>query len=166
MDRCNEKTDRRLNLLTQIGENRSRRFARALIVVLAIALGSPNVGCRLCCDSEDIAYPAYGGAWQRTRRDSGRVGSIFDPAGARTPILVDRDDPVGIDVIDRQRQAATGDAIRDEEGSEKSTDPDASPDPSIDEGQSELERRADELKSMELEDISTIPGDPAPPDLN
>lgn len=38
-------------------------------------------GCRVCqtCDE----YPAYGGSWQRTNRVSGRVGSVFDPAGAK-----------------------------------------------------------------------------------
>ena len=58
----------------------SRGLIGFLIVAAIVMTGS---GCRLCCDSEDIAYPAYGGLWERTNRNSGRVGSLFDPGGAR-----------------------------------------------------------------------------------
>ncbi|MEZ6087270.1 MAG: hypothetical protein R3C05_04425 [Pirellulaceae bacterium] len=42
-------------------------------------------GCRVCESGDDCAYPAYGGSWQRTNRNHGRVGSIFAPAGAKVP---------------------------------------------------------------------------------
>ncbi|MEM6472873.1 MAG: hypothetical protein AAF802_25150 [Planctomycetota bacterium] len=53
--------------------------------LLAAALLVPASGCRLCCDLEDAAYPAFGGSWTRTSRDSGRVGSLADPGGALSP---------------------------------------------------------------------------------
>ena len=40
-------------------------------------------GCRICESTDDCAYPAYGGSWQRTIPNHGRVGSIFAPAGAK-----------------------------------------------------------------------------------
>ena len=50
------------------------------IALLGLIL-TPGFGCRICqtCDE----YPAFGGSWQRTNRVSGRVGSVFDPAGAK-----------------------------------------------------------------------------------
>ncbi|WP_143543950.1 hypothetical protein [Rhodopirellula sp. MGV] len=47
-------------------------------------------GCRLCCDREDAAFAAYGGAWKRLHRDSGRVGSLADPGGAKVGDLEDK----------------------------------------------------------------------------
>ncbi|QDV68480.1 hypothetical protein Poly24_21890 [Rosistilla carotiformis] len=40
-------------------------------------------GCRICGSDDDCAYPSYGGSWERTNRNHGRVGSIFAPAGAK-----------------------------------------------------------------------------------
>ncbi|QDS88156.1 hypothetical protein EC9_23430 [Rosistilla ulvae] len=40
-------------------------------------------GCRICGSDDDCAYPAYGGSWERTNRNHGRVGSVFAPAGAK-----------------------------------------------------------------------------------
>ena len=73
-----------------------------------IACISPSTGCRICADCEDLAYPAYGGAWQRTRRDSGRVGSVFDSAGGQSSDLVDRDTPPTPDQLERERQQELG----------------------------------------------------------
>lgn len=42
-------------------------------------------GCTMCQSCEDDTYAAYGGRWQRTDRCEGRVGSVFDPAGAMIP---------------------------------------------------------------------------------
>ncbi len=69
-----------------------RSVSRLLVILLTVTLGS-SLGCRLCCDGEDIAYPAYGGVWERTLRNQGRVGSLYDPAGARTADLADRNAP-------------------------------------------------------------------------
>ena len=49
-------------------------------------------------------YPAFGGSWQRTVRDSGRVGSIFDSAGGKVANLTDRDQPLPTDALERQQQ--------------------------------------------------------------
>ena len=69
-----------------------RTACRVLALLLTVTLGS-SLGCRLCCDGEDIAYPAYGGVWERTLRNEGRVGSLYAPAGARTAELTDRNQP-------------------------------------------------------------------------
>ncbi len=63
----------------------------ALMLLLPTTLLS--TGCTIPSDCGDMDYPTYGGAWQRTRRDSGRVGSVFDPAGARTATLSPRELP-------------------------------------------------------------------------
>lgn len=77
-----------------------RWIALLLLTMVLLQLG----GCRICADCEDLAYPAYGGAWERTRRDSGRVGSLFDPAGAQSLSLADRDQPPTPDALERDRQ--------------------------------------------------------------
>jgi len=33
----------------------------------------------MCCSPFDHSYPTYGGKWQRTDREHGRVGSVFTP---------------------------------------------------------------------------------------
>lgn len=40
-------------------------------------------GCRICGSDDDCGYPTFGGSWERTNRNHGRVGSIFAPAGAK-----------------------------------------------------------------------------------
>ena len=42
-----------------------------------------SAGCSICCTPHYDMYPAYGGAWERTDRTHGRVGSVIEPAGAR-----------------------------------------------------------------------------------
>lgn len=68
----------------------------------------PFGGCRICLDTHDLDYPTYGGAWQRTQRDTGRVGSVFDPGGAKVAALVEREDPLKPDVMERMKQSAEG----------------------------------------------------------
>ncbi|SMP75297.1 hypothetical protein SAMN06265222_1195 [Neorhodopirellula lusitana] len=67
----------------------AQRFhAKIGVGVLAAGLCLVSLaGCRLCADCDLDSYPSYGGAWQRTQRDSGRVGSIFDPGGSRVADL-------------------------------------------------------------------------------
>ena len=65
-----------------------------LPTTLFLIMLTPLFGCRLCSDCEDMDYPAYGGSWQRTVRDSGRVGSIFDSAGGKVSELTSRDEPL------------------------------------------------------------------------
>lgn len=75
----------------------ARQSASALLVLLSVLMLVPTLGvssgCTIPSNQGDIDYPTYGGAWQRTRRDSGRVGSVFDPAGARTATLSPRELP-------------------------------------------------------------------------
>lgn len=158
-------------------------------MVLAMILSS--VGCRICPDCEDMAYPAYGGAWERTIRDSGRVGSLFDPAGGRSSSLVNKNQPKQPDEIERMRQAeeregsesdadrddlspfddqdSSGDAFDDdamglenESTREAGENADANLDDELDR---DLERRRKELQDMELRDIQVVPGEPLPPIL-
>lgn len=49
--------------------------------LLAAALVLGLSGCSMCCAPFDYDYPYSGGAWVRDNPTSGRVGSVFDPAG-------------------------------------------------------------------------------------
>ncbi|MAI71028.1 MAG: hypothetical protein CMM01_08975 [Rhodopirellula sp.] len=82
-------------------------------------------GCRLCSDYEDIDYPAYGGSWQRTVRDSGRVGSVFDSAGGKVAKLIDRDQPLPTDAQERQQQGLRTEGMFDPENTDSSPDQDS-----------------------------------------
>lgn len=57
-----------------------------LVILFSVLIGlSLSSGCTMCADCDLDDYGAYGGRWQRTNRTSGRVGSVFDPAGAQVP---------------------------------------------------------------------------------
>ena len=56
----------------------SNRFPWVAMLVLAA-----SAGCAMCDNSQDCTYPAFGGKWQRDNPYSGRVASLFDPAGHR-----------------------------------------------------------------------------------
>ncbi|MCG8652132.1 MAG: hypothetical protein MI861_19995 [Pirellulales bacterium] len=114
-------------------------------------------GCRICADCEDLAYPAYGGAWERTLRETGRVGSVFDPAGARRSELVSRDDPPRQDVIERSRQGQQDDSP---DGSYPGGLQPPEPEDAADQGEAmsdeqRFKMRAEELRGRSLEDIET-----------
>lgn len=148
-------------------------FGRWIAVALLLAGLVPQAGCRVCADCEDLAYPAYGGAWQRTRRDSGRVGSIFDPAGGQAPELVNRDQPPTPDELERAKQEARGNGVDDLDfpGAEESPESNSDRPPAIDPTKDLLERGLDDirdekeeaLRSRQLEDINVevIPWDEA-----
>ena len=129
-----------------------------------------------------MAYPAYGGAWERTIRDSGRVGSLFDPGGARASNLVNRDLPPQPDELERMRQSEQDDGSADQmddndldlfrgKGDTEDSNDDDSAELDMeadlstgdDDLDQELERRRRELDDMELQDIHVIPGEPLPP---
>lgn len=108
-------------------------------------------GCRLCCDSGDKAYGAYGGIWARTHRDNGRVGSVFDPGGAMVANLTPKPAP------------------EDQRPSTPETDG-AAPQPpeSTEPGQSENGSGGlgeDAALEKRLESIGVTPGEPLPPDF-
>ena len=117
---------------------------RSIVMATMIVGLLPVAGCRICADCEDLAYPAYGGAWQRTKRDSGRVGSIFDPAGGKASDLTDRDQPLSADTIERQKQAERGSNL---------TDPDRQPDETPEATPDTETNPENELRNRELEDI-------------
>ncbi|MFK8111035.1 MAG: hypothetical protein AB8B91_02470 [Rubripirellula sp.] len=156
-----------------------------MLVTIIVAGLIPLGGCRICADCEDLAYPAYGGAWQRTRRDTGRVGSLFDPGGARSSELVSRDTPEHPDMLERQRQDERSDEtdeekkLRQEEEARELEESD--PDDEPQDTEADIERKEDELRNKKLEDIELededemrkktldeiniriVPGQPTPP---
>lgn len=114
---------------------------------------APLGGCRICSDCEDLDYSAYGGAWERTLRDRGRVGSVFDPGGAKVSSLVDRDEPESQTDIERKRQ---GERDSDDETPESDEEtPDDGDEPSEDDDADSLREKAKELRDQELDDIES-----------
>jgi len=105
----------------------------------------PLAGCRLCSDIEDMDYPAFGGSWQRTVRDSGRVGSVFDSAGGKVANLTDRDQPLPTDAQERQQQGLRTDGMFDPENN--NFPPDEKP------GNETQPLTPEQLKNQSLEDI-------------
>ena len=151
------------------------------IVVAALVLSS-SAGCRLCDNSEDLAYPTYGGAWERTLRDSGRVGSVFDPGGVRSAALVSRDTTIPPDELERSRREPSEerrDNIFEDEADQAEQDTDSQADTADDDGSFEedprfkelnedddpgLEERKRKLREKEgLQEIKVIPGNTMPP---
>lgn len=127
------------------------RHRLGLLLVVAVAF-SAAPGCRIGGDYNRLDYPTYGGAWERTRRDSGRVGSIFDPAGARSPELADRDSPPTPDMWQRQRSPSPGgDDPSDGLPTPFDLDSPLRSPPTSDE---ERERRRRALENLRLEDIN------------
>ena len=127
---------------------------------LAACLAFASPGCRTSFDTYDMDYPAYGGAWQRTNRECGRVGSLFDPAGGKVASLVDRDEPPTPDVMERLKNSGSTDPDRQE----NNRDSDGAPsdvrqevDPTDELMQRRLEdikeEKEDELRQRQLEDI-------------
>ncbi|MCU0978211.1 MAG: hypothetical protein MUF25_03475 [Pirellulaceae bacterium] len=57
---------------------RSKQFVGIVILVLA-----GTTGCAMCDSAQDWTYSAFGGKWQRDNPHSGRVASLFDPAGGQ-----------------------------------------------------------------------------------
>lgn len=147
----------------------SRGLATALLLIVVLAT---STGCRLCCDPETEAFPAYGGAWERTNRTSGRVGSTFDPGGARIGSFTPRETANQVDLLDTDRlQENQGDedAPPNETEPDDGTEGNAETDSEAADREAERERKFQErLKSFEerqLEDIDVIPGTPLPPDV-
>ena len=151
-------------LLRGSDRNTMQTFGRWIAIALLTVGLFPLAGCRICADCEDLAYPAYGGAWQRTRRCSGRVGSVFDPAGAQSPDLVKRDQPPTPDELERAKQEARDNGFRDfdrpgdERTPESNSDLPAPTDPTEDLRQRDLDdihnEKEEDLKKKQLDDIN------------
>jgi len=145
------------------------KFFRILLGVAVFTAVCPSMGCRICADCEDLAYPAYGGAWQRTNREHGRVASVFDPGGAKNPELVSRDTPKVPDEIERERRSrenpnAVDDSERgleDFEGGGDDSDSENLQEPGPD--SQDQQNREQELRDLNLEDIRVLPAEPLPP---
>jgi len=132
----------------------SKFHATVWLVVLACTL----TGCTICQDCGDLDYPTYGGAWERTRRDSGRVGSIFDPAGARVAVLSAREsDPK--DGSERSGSNSKPNDAKSELSDDPNDDDDTSP--------SDKSRGKDpgSLRDLDLEDINMQDSELLTPDL-
>jgi len=54
---------------------------RAAYLLLLAGCLVPVAGCAMCSSCDDYNYAAYGGIWQRTDMQHGRVGSAFSPNG-------------------------------------------------------------------------------------
>lgn len=135
---------------------RGTRLAISLTVLLVLTCS----GCRICCDVEDAAYPAYGGAWERTVRNNGRVGSLFSPAGAQSARLTPKEE------VDSQKAA---DRFRDQfdESAFETEDPKDGelPKPKSElESEEEFQERKRRLEE-EMLNASVILGAPRPPAL-
>lgn len=128
--------------LPAISRYQAVKWFAMLLVLLSLL---PTSGCRICADCEDLAYPAYGGAWQRTLREQGRVGSLLDPGGARASELVSRDEPSDPDEIERERQQDRRQGPSDLEREKEFESPD----------EDDLKSREQELRDRKLEDIES-----------
>lgn len=128
-----------------------QRIRSVLLGLVLIAVTLPFGGCRICADCEDLDYPAYGGAWQRTLRQSGRVGSVFDPGGAKAAMLVDKTTPEDPDEIERRRQEAS-DKDDDFDPDERDADDE---DEGDDEKSESMKEREEKLRQQELDDIES-----------
>lgn len=139
--------------------NRIGRAGRFVLAVACVVLVLPT-GCVLPSDFGDLDYPTYGGAWERTRRDGGRVGSVFDPAGARAATLSPRSDP-------RMEETARSPAesILSVPPEERSGRGAASGDDGLEPAPSRDRLDRDRLRALELDEIGIELGAPAPPDL-
>lgn len=156
--------------LPRLGPDMKSRSHAIRTAAAAVALTSllASVGCTLTSDQGDMDYPTFGGAWQRTRPDSGRVGSVFDPAGARLATLSPKSPPrmdetersAGDSILSVPPEGSPGKAkdadANAEQGDQQESDNAASP-------SDRIER--DRLRSLELNEISVEAGEPAPPDL-
>ena len=145
---------------------------------LLIASLLPSAGCRICAVCEPNAYGAYGGAWERTVRDTGRVGSMFEPAGGLASNLVSRDDPEDPDELERRRQQERSGGVTDPDrtdGQDQEEADEAQDEELRDKAQELQERKLedieeekeDELRKKNLDDINVriMPGQPMPPVL-
>lgn len=136
----------------------------AVLLVLGTGLASFS-GCRLCADCDLDAYPSYGGSWQRTLRDSGRVGSVFDPGGSRAADLSARVDSESMEQELRNRDAE-GDREKDDavgEANEADDDQGDIRDRNLD-NDDQLQDMEDRLRDLNLQDINYHRPEDAPKD--
>jgi hypothetical protein len=138
-------------------------IVRLAALAAVVVSGGVLAGCTIPSDCGDLDYPTYGGAWQRTRRDSGRVGSVFDPAGARTATLSPRELPETEGETRSTQDSILStplDGIRGRaDGPKADDDPLRQPSPSD-------RTNPEKVSDPPLEGINIRRGVPLPPDLN
>ena len=137
---------------------------RQLIPLYFLLLSIPLAGCRICATCEELDYPAYGGSWQRTIRDSGRVGSVFEPAGARVADLVSRDEPPQPDELERSRRPDDVDDNPSDENLDGEDEVNEDSEPSDEDEEEKMKELEEELRDMDLEEIR-IESPPTPPTM-
>lgn len=140
-------------------QHHARRTRKAFTACL-IAASLSTAGCQICADCDLDSYPTYGGAWQRTTRDSGRVGSIFDPGGARMAELEQRTDPEAADAAMRRRDSGQAIDLPEDPGDgevEQQFRENQQP-PSEADDQRELQDQQDRLRDLQLEEIRKLDG--------
>ncbi|MCM2369304.1 hypothetical protein [Aporhodopirellula aestuarii] len=132
-----------------------------LVAVIAMPCVSLVGGCRLCADCDLESYPSYGGVWQRTLRDSGRVGSIFDPGGSRAADLSARVDADDADARRQQGMRSGGDdEMSDGEGAELNDDERSLDDREMNDSErreldeNNLREMEDRFRDLDLQDIN------------
>ena len=152
------KAMRANHTLTTATDPVSRGLFGLLMVAAMVMTGS---GCRLCCDSEDVAYPAYGGLWERTNRNSGRVGSLFDPGGARGGNMATKESTDKLEDA-LKRMAPLREGQNEDAGRGPSTD-EATPKESEPETEEEFQERRRQLEKDNMLNTSVILGSPMPP---
>ncbi|KAA5543680.1 hypothetical protein FYK55_10790 [Roseiconus nitratireducens] len=165
------KSDSNATVQASVRPSRSPRIlCRWTVTAAALVLLASGPGCRLCCDGEDLAYPAYGGAWERTNRDSGRVGSIFDPGGARVADLSPRTDGSQPRMFEPgDLEALEGESSNEMESTES---PEAADSDNQEQDDAEFQERLEEFRRQQRaaaddeQDIDVIPGQSLPPDLS
>lgn len=112
-----------------------------LLAVVAVVCS----GCRICASPDLDSYTTYGGAWERTDRDHGRVGSVFDPAGVRVAgelVSTETDSPKKLEPKGPSLDDVDGPMDELQDGR-----------PQIDDVPKERRGSPEDLRDLELEDI-------------
>ncbi len=117
-------------------------------LIAALLLLPAATGCRICAECEPEAYPSYGGAWQRTLREHGRVGSVFNPGGSRASDLRPRDEP---ETLGAPPRPASDDPERSD--AQKADDDQQRDDAESQDAEERLEQRRRELQELQLDDL-------------
>ena len=148
------------------GASIHQRWQSRLLQMAVVALVAASAsGCRICCNTDDEAYSAYGGLWERTNRYSGRVGSLADAGGARASKLSPRDSAAR-DTSGAQRQIAPLAEPRTNQEPDSAEGPDEPLAPPKLESEEEFRERMEEFKKNEMINAGIIPGAPAPPQFD
>ncbi len=113
------------------------------IILLTLLCG----GCTLCPNCDPDAFAAYGGRWERTDRDHGRVGSLFTPAGAQVPYGYDPG------ATSENQNSDEPNTTRDDEN------PDSVEDSVMEPEQKSLEEKMQELRNKSLQEIGSPKAD-------